>query len=127
MKCSFFPAFVFLILGFYQILFSADECKESKKIGAIDADKYHNATGWLLGGLAMGTITGVIGGPILIMISKDSGPLPLEIPMYVNRDCYVFGYIKKASAKNFRNSVIGTSIGTGLCILIVSIIVFGAQ
>jgi hypothetical protein len=118
---------IMLVILFHQNVFCSDECKESKILGTKDAEQHHDANSWLIGGLAIGTITGIIGGPVLIMISKDSGPTPTNIPPDANHDCYSFGYCKKASSMNFRKSIIGTSIGTGICVLVVSLLIVGAK
>lgn len=100
------------------------DCAESMVKGEMDAKIQHKAGGWFAGGIAGGTLLGLIGGGIVVAIAAVSDPKPTNIPNkeIIDENCYISGYSKKAKNKNVVNAIGGGLVGTAIAVTIAVII-----
>lgn len=95
-------------------------CDNSRSKGQLDAEARHGTAGWMLGGLGMGVGLGLIGMGVMGAASGLSNPQPKMVPPSVDESCYRAGYSGTAKRRNVISSVIGSGIGVGVFLVILT-------
>jgi len=111
------PLKMFLVAALVFVLFvnlaytDEDDCLEATLQGRLDAQTYHNSSGWFLLGVPA-ILAGPLGMIFVPAMAYMSKPSPKTFPdEVINFECYLEGYWDAANDKNGRAALCGVAVG----------------